>query len=392
MEIVVVGGCGHVGLPLAVSLASTGAQVSAFDINPSAVSVVNSGRAPFYEELLDEAIQKTLMKTFSATVDPTVISSADVVIMIVGTPLDVHLNPDPNVVVSALSEIQQYLRNGQLLILRSTVFPGVTERIEGVIKSSEKNVSVAFCPERIVEGAAMKELRELPQIIGVRDEATFDKAKSVFDLLGVVSFRTSPEEAELAKLFTNTWRYIKFAAANQFWMMANSAGVEYENVRKAIRFDYPRAADLPGAGFAAGPCLFKDTMQLSAFSGNHFPLGNAAMLVNEGQPDYIVEKIKEKYDLPSLTIGLLGMAFKGESDDPRSSLAYKLKRILKFNCLEVLTTDPYVKDDMSLTSEEEVLAKSDLLIISAPHNRYRDMASNKPIIDIWNLRGSGTSV
>ena len=392
MEIVVVGGCGHVGLPLAVSLASTGVKVSAFDINPSAVSVVNSGRAPFYEELLDETIQKTLMKTFSATVDPTVISSADVVIMIVGTPLDVHLNPDPNVVVSALSEIQQYLRSGQLLILRSTVFPGVTERIEGVIKSSEKNISVAFCPERIVEGAAMKELRELPQIIGVRDEATFDKAKSVFDLLGVVSFRTSPEEAELAKLFTNTWRYIKFAAANQFWMMANSAGVEYENVRKAIRFDYPRAADLPGAGFAAGPCLFKDTMQLSAFSGNHFPLGNAAMLVNEGQPDYIVEKIKEKYDLPSLTIGLLGMAFKGESDDPRSSLAYKLKRILKFNCLEVLTTDPYVKDDMSLTSEEAVLAKSDLLIISAPHNRYRDLVSNKPIIDIWNLRGSGTSV
>ena len=392
MKIVVVGGCGHVGLPLAVSLAATGVEVTAFDINPSAVAAVNGGHAPFYEELLDEAIQETLVQTFSATIDATTISSADVVIMIVGTPLDVHLNPDPNVVVSALVEIEQYLKDDQLLILRSTVFPGVTNRIEGVIESSGKKVSVAFCPERIVEGAAMKELRELPQIIGVRDEATFDKAKSVFDLLGVVSFRTSPEEAELAKLFTNTWRYIKFAAANQFWMMANSAGVEYENVRKAIRFDYPRAADLPGAGFAAGPCLFKDTMQLSAFSGNHFPLGNAAMLVNEGQPDYIVEKIKEKYDLPSLTIGLLGMAFKGESDDPRSSLAYKLKRILKFNCLEVLTTDPYVKDDMSLTSEEAVLAKSDLLIISAPHNRYRDLVSNKPIIDIWNLRGSGTSV
>jgi len=392
MKIVVVGGCGHVGLPLAVSLAATGAEVRAFDINPSAVAAVNGGHAPFYEEMLDEAIQETLVKTFSATVDAAIISSAEIVIMIVGTPLDVHLNPDPNVVVSALAEIERYLKDGQLLILRSTVFPGVTKRIEGVIESSGKKVSVAFCPERIVEGAAMKELRELPQIIGVRDDATYNKAKSVFDLLGVTSFRTSPEEAELAKLFTNTWRYIKFAAANQFWMMSNDAGVEYENVRQAIRFDYPRASDLPGAGFAAGPCLFKDTMQLAAFSGNHFPLGNAAMLVNEGQPDYIIEKIKGKYNLSSMTVGILGMAFKGESDDPRSSLAYKLKRILKFNCVEVLTSDPYVKDDKSLINEELVLAKSDLLIIAAPHNRYRDLVTEKPVVDIWNLRGAGTSI
>ena len=392
MEIVVVGGCGHVGLPLAVSLASTGPVVTAFDINPTAVSIVNEGNAPFFEDGLDAGIRETVGKTFFATTEGAVIHSADVVIMIVGTPLDVHLNPDPNVVVSALSEIQQYLKDGQLLILRSTVFPGVTKRIEGLIHSTGKRVSIAFCPERIVEGAAMKELHELPQIIGVRDDATYNKAKSVFDLLGVESLRTSPEEAELAKLFTNTWRYIKFAAANQFWMMANSSGVEYENVRQAVRFDYPRASDLPGAGFAAGPCLFKDTMQLAAFSGYHFPLGNAAMLVNEGQPDYMVEKIKEKYDLSSMTVGLLGMAFKGESDDPRSSLAYKLKRILKFNCLEVLTADPYVKDDKSLVSEELVLAKSDLLIIAAPHDRYRDFVSVTPIIDIWNLRGSGTSI
>jgi len=392
MNIVVVGGCGHVGLPLSVSLASAGAQVTAFDINPGAVTSVNDGVAPFYEDLLDHAIQETVGKTFTASLEAASISDADVVIMIVGTPLDIHLNPDPNAVVSAISDITHHLRDGQLLILRSTVFPGVTKRIEGLIAESGVQVSVAFCPERIVEGQAMKELRELPQIIGVRDDKTFQSAKTVFDLLGVTSIKTTPEEAELAKLFTNTWRYIKFAAANQFWMMANSAGVEFENVRNAIKFEYPRAADLPGAGFAAGPCLFKDTMQLAAFSGNHFPLGNAAMLVNEGQPDYIVEKMKEKYDLSELKVGILGMAFKGESDDSRSSLAYKLKRILKFNCLEVLTTDPYVKWDESLISEELVLSSADLLIIAAPHNRYRETKTSKPVIDIWNLRGLGTSI
>jgi UDP-N-acetyl-D-mannosaminuronic acid dehydrogenase len=133
-------------------------------------------------------------------------------------------------------------------------------------------------------------------------------------------------------------------------------------------------------------------MQLAAFSGNHFPLGNAAMLVNEGQPDYIVEKLKEKYDLSDLRVGILGMAFKGESDDSRSSLAYKLKRILKFNCVEVLTTDPYVKDDIDLRPEEFVLSSSDLLVIAAPHAHYQTLNFVKPVVDIWNLRGLGTSI
>jgi UDP-N-acetyl-D-mannosaminuronic acid dehydrogenase len=210
--------------------------------------------------------------------------------------------------------------------------------------------------------------------------------------LGVKVVRTTPEEAELAKLFTNTWRYIKFAAANQFWMMANDSGVNFDNVREAIRFEYPRAADFPAAGFTAGPCLFKDTMQLSAFSNNTFALGNSAMMINEGLPLYVVEKLSQKYDISKSKFGLLGMAFKGESDDNRSSLAYKLKRILKFKSAGVLTSDPYVKNDAELVSEERVLEESDVLIIAAPHTRYKDLVSDKPIIDIWNLRGNGSSV
>lgn len=392
MRIVIVGGCGHVGLPLAVSLADCGAQVTAFDINKTAVDLVNSEVPPFYEESLEAMLSKNLGNGFIATTDPKVISDADVVIMIVGTPLNVHLNPDPNVVIHAVKELSDFLRDDQLLILRSTVFPGVTNRIEFELKKLGLNLHVAFAPERIVEGAAMKELRELPQIIGARDEIVFEKTKAVFDLLTISSIRTTPEEAELAKLFTNTWRYIKFAAANQFWMMANDVGVEYEKVRAAIRFEYPRAADLPSAGFAAGPCLFKDTMQLAAFLGNNFPLGNAAMQVNEGQPDYIVEKIKKNYNLSQMKVGILGMAFKGESDDTRSSLAYKLKRILKFNSLEVLTTDPFVITDESLLPLNKVLEESDLLIIAAPHKEYRLLQIEKPIIDIWNLREKGTLI
>ena len=380
------------GLPLAVSLAESGAQVTSYDINNSAVELVQAGSAPFYEESLDHTIQRNIDKNFFVTNDPRSISVADVVVMIVGTPLDTHLNPDPNAVVEAIFEIKQYLNKNQLLILRSTVFPGVTKRVEGMLSAEEINLQIAFCPERIVEGSAMAELRTLPQIVGVRDDETFLRAKNLFDLLGVDSIRTTPEEAELAKLFTNTWRYIKFAAANQFWMLSNDFGVEYENVRFAIRFDYPRASDLPSAGFAAGPCLFKDTMQLASFSGNNFPLGNAAMLINEGQPNYIVEKLRSKYNLEKMKVGILGMAFKAESDDSRSSLAYKLKNILNFYCLEVLTSDPYVKGDSSLVSEDQLLESADLIILAAPHKRYREIVSEKPIVDIWNLRDIGTIV
>lgn len=389
MKITVVGGCGHVGLPLAVSLAAVGAKVASLDINPRAVTMINEGEPPFFEQDLKETLDSVLGKSFSATLDPASISDADVIIMIVGTPLDVHLNPDPNAVVEALGEILPNMRDNQLLILRSTVFPGVTRRVELLIEESKKNVKVSFCPERIVEGAAMLELKLLPQIIGARDEATFTESEAVFDLLGVTPVRTTPEEAELAKLFTNTWRYIKFAAANQFWMMATDANIDYEKVRSAIRFEYPRANDLPGAGFAAGPCLFKDTMQLAAFTGNDFPLGNAAMLVNEGQPNFIVDKLKSKYPLERMTVGILGMAFKGDSDDARSSLAYKLKRLLKFSAKKVVCTDPFVQDE-SFKSLEEVLSESDLLIIGAPHKMYTKLESEKPLVDIWNILGKGS--
>jgi len=197
---------------------------------------------------------------------------------------------------------------------------------------------------------------------------------------------------ELAKLFTNTWRYIKFATANQFWIMANDSGISFENVRDAIRYNYPRASDFPGAGFTAGPCLFKDTMQLSAFSNNTFAIGNSAMMVNEGLPLYLVEKLSRRFNLPALKVGILGMAFKGESDDIRSSLAYKLKRILKFKVEQVLTCDPYVTVDNELLDEDYVLENSDILIIASPHLRYKDIITNKPIIDIWNLRGNGSFV
>jgi UDP-N-acetyl-D-mannosaminuronic acid dehydrogenase len=174
--------------------------------------------------------------------------------------------------------------------------------------------------------------------------------------------------------------------------MANDHGLDFDKIRTALAHDYPRAADLPGAGLAAGPCLFKDTMQLAAFTDNSFQLGHAAMLVNEGLPLYIVSHLERNHDLASMKVGILGMAFKGESDDIRSSLSYKLKRILEFRAAEVMCTDPYVTVDPSLVSLEEVLATCDLLIVAAPHRIYRELETDLLVADVWNLLGRGSAL
>ena len=304
-----------------------------------------------------------------------------------------HLNPDANAVPKAVAELIPYLRAGQILILRSTLFPGVTASVERLLRRAGLAVDVAFCPERIAEGRAMVELFSLPQIVAARNGATRARAARLFRALTPTIVDLEPEEAELAKLFTNAWRYIRFAAANQLYMMANDFDLDYERIRQALSYDYPRAADLPSAGFAAGPCLFKDTMQLAAFNDNKFLLGHSAMMINEGMPLYVVSRVKERFpDLASKTVGILGMAFKGDSDDTRSSLAFKLRRILKFAAGDVVCADDNVRGDPRLVSEVELLKKAEIVIIAAPHSRYRDLRFDVPVIDIWALRGEGGRV
>ncbi len=392
-KVVVVGGGGHVGLPLALVLANSGFQAVSLDISKDVVELINSGKMPFAEDGAQALLTRTLSnKSFYASTDHKEIATAEIVIVVIGTPVDEHLNPDPNAVVHAMSACIPHMNSNQLVILRSTVFPGVTERVKNLLERSNLHPDVTFCPERILEGHALKELHELPQIIGANDEKAGNRAESIFESLGVKTIRVTPEEAELAKLFTNVWRYIKFAAANQFWLMSNEAGLDFSKIREAVTFDYPRAADLPNAGFSAGPCLFKDTMQLAAFSNNTFGLGHSAMMVNEGLPLYVVKKIEEKYDLKDLSVGILGAAFKGESDDIRSSLSYKLKKILEFKTKSVVMSDPYVTVDANLVSLDQTLADCDVLIIGAPHRIYKDLVTTKPIIDIWNLLGNGNLI
>jgi UDP-N-acetyl-D-mannosaminuronic acid dehydrogenase len=392
-DVVVVGGCGHVGLPLAIAFADRGLQVGIYDVSEKAVATVSAGEMPFDEAGAADVLKRVVTEgKLEASVDPGIVGSAENVVVVIGTPVDEHLNPDQAAIPEALAEFAGQLNDDQILILRSTVYPGVTALVEKMIARLGLRMDVAFCPERIAEGRAMTELFELPQIVSSRTERGIERASDLFSKLTSTLVPMSPEEAELAKLFTNVWRYIKFATANQLYMMANDRGLDFERIRQGLTLDYPRAADMPGAGFAAGPCLFKDTMQLAAYNNNNFALGHTAMTINEGMPLYLVHRLEQQFDLKNMTIGILGMAFKGGSDDIRSSLSYKLRRILAFKADRVLCTDPYVKNDPRLLPLEQVLDQSDLLVIATPHPEYRELVTEKPVADMWNVLSKGVQV
>ncbi len=389
-DICIVGGCGHVGLPLGIAFADQGKKVALYDINEPVIEKVNKGIVPFKEEDAEEVLQRVVKSgELLATKDSKVISQSEVVILVIGTPVDDHLNPKISEIIRAVKEIEDKLSDNQLLVMRSTLYPGVTEKVAAYLHKKGKKTSVAFCPERIVEGKALSELYELPQIVAGCDDLATKRATALFKTLTKKVVVTKPAEAEMAKLFTNTWRYINFAISNQFYMIANSSGHDFYNIYNAMTEDYPRLKAFAKAGLAAGPCLFKDTMQLSAFSGNNFFLGHSAMLVNEGLPAFIISEMKHKYDLSKMTVGVLGMAFKGDNDDPRESLSYKLKKGLEVEADIVLCHDPYIKDPR-FVSLDEIKKKADIIVVATPHSDYKNEKWGKKIvIDMWNYYGNG---
>jgi UDP-N-acetyl-D-mannosaminuronic acid dehydrogenase len=388
LDLVIVGGCGHVGLPLALSLAECGYRVGINDIDQEKIDQVKAGRVPF-RETGAEALLTTLLPTgrLELSPDPAMLRRTKTIILVIGTPIDEFMNPSVRIFERVLDDLTPHVQSGSLFVLRSTVYPGTTETVERRLRAAGIDAEVAFCPERIAEGHALEELRTLPQLVGVSSDAAFAKAKALFERMGVSVVRTTPLESEVAKLLTNTWRYMKFAIANQFFQIVNRSGLDYNRVFNAIRQDYPRAQDLPGPGFAAGPCLLKDTMQLSAFTADHFPMGQAAMQVNEGLPGYIVDTLNSRKPLLGRTVGILGMAFKGESDDPRASLSYKLRKLAQFKGANVLCTDPYIADP-TFQALDRVLRESDVIVVGAPHRAYHNLElDGREVVDIWGITG-----
>jgi len=384
MQISIVGGGGRVGLPLAIALSRNGHIVSIIDKDQDRVEKINARVMPFNEAGAQTELEKLPPDKLFATNIEKYIKDSDICILIIGTPVLDDGTPSAKFVKDLVKDIAPYLSTVKLLLLRSTIFPGITHEIQRVLKDLGLATQVSYCPERIAEGSAMIELYELPQIIGADNEVSRNLSSEVFIGISPRNFYVTILEAELIKLFANTYRYIKFAIANEFFTVAVNSGASWENIWNALKTDYPRAKDLPTPGFAAGPCLVKDTTQLNFYVDNSFQLGKAAIEINESFPDYLISFLEKKYELKQLTIGILGMTFKGDVDDFRSSLSFRLKNLLLRKANQVLCSDSLLKKDYFI-SKELLIEISDVVIVATPHSEYKNLVIKKPIIDIWRV-------
>ncbi|WP_134428699.1 nucleotide sugar dehydrogenase [Mycobacterium ulcerans] len=384
-RICIVGGAGHVGLPLALVLADEGYNVDILDTNAEALETIMAGQMPFIETGAEDLLKRLLPTgRISGSTDSQVVRNSDIVICVVGTPVDEYLTPQAHTFFRVIDEISPYFHDGQTLILRSTVYPGLSQRVHDMFSERGIGVHVTFCPERIAQGHSIRELRIIPQIISGFDAEGLRVVRELFSGIASEIIKVEPQEAELAKLFCNSYRYIQFAVANQFYLLSREAVLDFDRVHHAATYKNSRVDSLPRAGLAAGPCLLKDTMQLAAFSNNNFMLGHSAMLINEGQPQFIVNMLKRRVNLRDKTVGILGMTFKADCDDTRDSLSFKLRHLLMLEAKEVILHDPFLegKDYHPL---QTVVDRSDVIVVGVPHSAYRGLRvpRGKVVEDVW---------
>lgn len=385
-DVVIIGGLGHVGLPLGLALAEKGLTVCLHDKDEKNAELVRKGMMPFIEYGAEPILKKLVKKKNVLTISPDIreVSLAKYVIVAIGTPVDEYLNPNVRIFLEFFGTLKKYLRKNQTVIIRSTIYPRTCQQI---MKILGKDMQLAYCPERIAQGYAIQELSELPQLVAGVTQKAQNSAAKLFGYIAPKIIKVSMEEAELAKLFTNAWRYIQFSITNQFYMIANDFDLDFNRIRQVMSDGYGRAYKIPSAGFAAGPCLLKDTMQLAAFNNNNFFLGHAAMMVNEGLPNYIVENLRHRCDISKKKIGILGMAFKADIDDIRDSLSYKLGKILRFHGAKVFYSDEFAKDP-TFISKEKLIKTCEIIIIGAPHSSYKKLKFPKTaeLIDLWGIK------
>ena len=280
------------------------------------------------------------------------------------------------------------------MIFRSTLAPKSIDYIKNFIEANTqfiigKDLFLAFAPERIVQSDAIREIEKLPQIIGVYDDLTYKKVKELFDIISPETLQLTPLEAELAKLFTNNYRYVNFALANEFYIIASSLGANIFNVVNAVNHNYPRA-DIPKPGFAKGPCLSKDAWILLSSSPNLYSFTgiiSSSYRVNEGLPSFIVSEIKRITDISKAKVAVLGLTFKKDCDDIRDSLSMKLLKVLKNEFVNVETHDPFV-DNKDI---KQVLNDKDIVIIATNHSVYENnllkhVKKEALVVDIWNTQ------
>jgi UDP-N-acetyl-D-mannosaminuronic acid dehydrogenase len=390
-------GLGRIGLPLALSFADRGLNVVGIDREPRVLETVRAGQMPFHETGTQELLERVVAGdrlTLSQRIQDA--AEADCIVLTLGTPTHVHIEIDISQIRSAIDALLPLLREGQTIILRSTVAPGTTEWVAGYIEQRRgfavgEDVYVAHVPERIAVNHFLEEISTLPTIVGGVGPGSGAAAARPFEVFGTEIVQTSAVQAELAKIWTNILRYTQFALPNLLMMECEQYGANVFDVIELINHDYPRGG-IQRPGLTAGTCLRKDF----AFSEERSSAPGMLLSVSrvhESVPLFLVEGLKRRLggSLRDCKVAVLGLTFKRDSDDVRDSLAAKLIRLLERELAHVSRHDPFVTEGTE--SLEAALADAAAVVVATNHSEYEDILPLLPhdavVVDPWNVTGTG---
>jgi UDP-N-acetyl-D-mannosaminuronic acid dehydrogenase len=396
-ESVAVVGLGRVGLPLALAFADRGLDVIGVERRDAVLEQIAAGRMPFRETGTQELLESVLEgERFERTKTVQNAARADHIVLTLGTPSHVHIEIDISEIRSVIDDLLPVLREGQSLILRSTVAPGTTEWVAGYIEQRRgfrvgDDLFVAHVPERIAANHFLEEIATLPCIVGGVGEGSGARAADLFRVFGTEIVQTTPAQAELAKIWTNILRYAEFALPNLLMMECEQYGANVFEVIDLINRDYPRGGMAP-PGLTSGACLRKDfTFSEERSSAPGMLL--AVSRVHETVPLFLVKGLKSRLggSLRDLKVAVLGLTFKRDSDDARDSLSYKVIRLLERELAHVARHDPNVPAESEPL--DSALEGADAVVIATNHSEFEDLVGRLPegtlLVDPWNVTGAG---
>ena len=394
---VAVVGLGRIGLPLALSFADHGCEVIGIDREPSVLDGIRTGQMPFKEtgtqELLERVMGGDKLELSDQIRDA---STADYIVLTLGTPALAQIEIDVSQIRQAVDDLMPVLREGQTIILRSTVGPGTTEWLAGYLEQLRgfdigRDLFVAHVPERIAVNHFLEEIEALPTIVGGVGEESGLRAASLFEVFGAPIEQTTPVQAELAKIWTNILRYANFALPNLLMMQCERHGANVFEVIDLINRDYPRGG-MAMPGLTAGTCLRKDFV--FSEEGSAAPgMLLAVSRVHETVPQFLVEGVKRRLNgsLRDKKITVLGLTFKRDTDDPRDSLSLKLIRLLERELCQVARHDPFLPNESDPL--DEALSGAEAVIVATNHTAYEgilsQLAPHTLLCDPWNVTGAG---
>ncbi len=380
-DVSVVGGAGHIGLPLSCYIASKGHKVTIVDTNEDVLKNLKNDNLPFSEVNLEEYWKLAKNNNIELSNKTQSIENSDFIVITLGSSSEIE---DVKIFDSLLNDVLQNARPESKIILRSTINIETIETIESNELFIEKNLKLAYCPERIAEGMSLEELPTMPQIIGVKNDEDFQIFHNFFDSINISSKKTTFRNAVFLKLFTNTYRYAEFSLVNEFYNIAKEQLIDFDDIVSLAKDNYPRLKNLPSKGFVGGPCLIKDTKTFIKEYDESNSLLSSIQNVNDKFFENIFNECLEMFE--NKTVIQLGLSFKPNSDDLRSSLSLRFYFYLIENGFKVYPVDKFVKsEEIKFYEFGEVEDLTNNILIATYHDYFKKLnLSNKKVVTVGN--------